>query len=70
MGITMAEIKHQKELFEADGRQALGIRLTATQAAELRHELHHYYGKDPGPRLTTLYGMEILSIEAPALSFE
>lgn len=70
MGFSLKEVKEWRAKFEADGRQALGIHLTAAQAAALRDELHHLYGKDPGPRLTTLYGMEVLSVDAESLWFE
>lgn len=70
MDFSLKDVKQLKLQFEADGRQALGIRLTAAQAEALRRELHHLYGKDPGPRLTTLYGLEVLSVDAPELGFE
>ncbi|MBF0628876.1 MAG: hypothetical protein HQL91_11730 [Magnetococcales bacterium] len=60
----------QKTLFEADGRQALGVHLTPELTKAVRWELHQYYGADPGEQLTTLYGMEILSLDAPTLRFE
>lgn len=65
--MTLKEILKLKEAFEQDGRQANGIRLTAEQAEELRHELHLLYGFDSGPWLTTLYGMEVLAIDADGL---
>ncbi|MBF0181736.1 MAG: hypothetical protein HQM03_17090 [Magnetococcales bacterium] len=59
-----------KNAFEADGQHALGVHLTPDWAKELRWELHQYYGKDPGERLTTVYGMEVLSLDAEEVRFE
>lgn len=68
--LTLKEILHLREEWEGNGRHALGVRLTPSQAQELRRELHHLYGQDPGPRLTTLYGMEVLQTDAGQFSFE
>ncbi len=68
--LSMAEIKRLKERFEADGRQATGIHVTTEQARELRRELHQLYGFDPGPALSTFYGVEVLSTDATELRFE
>lgn len=68
--VNIKQVLAQKTTFEANGRQALGVHLTSELTKALRWELHQYYGSDPGERLTTLYGLEILSCDAPALSFE
>ncbi|MBF0369802.1 MAG: hypothetical protein HQL52_10125 [Magnetococcales bacterium] len=68
--MTLAEIKVLKKAFEADGRQAGGIHLTAEQAKIIRRELHHLYGFDPGEGLTTIYGVEVVSVDAPEFRIE
>ncbi|MEO5377640.1 MAG: hypothetical protein H7832_07665 [Magnetococcus sp. DMHC-6] len=68
--MTLPEFKHLLEEFEADGRQALGVYLTKEQAVDLRWELYQLYGSDPGPHLTTLYGLGVLATDAPFLRFE
>ncbi len=68
--MTLAEIKRIKKEFEADGSQALEVHLTKEQAEELRRELHHLYGFDNGENLTTLYGMEVVDIDAEAFKIE
>ena len=68
--MLLDEIKAQKEKFEANGRHCMGIHLTKEMAVKLRKELHHYYGKDPGMSLMTLFGVEVLSTNAAALKFE
>jgi hypothetical protein len=68
--LTLKEFKKLLEAFEADGRQAMGIHLPADTAAVLRKELHHLYGFDPGEGLTTLFGLEVLSTDAPEIRFE
>ncbi|MEO5341424.1 MAG: hypothetical protein H7837_13065 [Magnetococcus sp. MYC-9] len=67
--LTLEGFKERKEAFEADGRQAIGVHLTAEQAGFLRWELHQLYGTDPGQWLPTLYGLEVLSSDARELSF-
>ncbi|MBF0461488.1 MAG: hypothetical protein HQL87_08835 [Magnetococcales bacterium] len=67
--MTLEVLKNLKEAFEADGCQAIGVHLAPEQAGYLRWELHQYYGKDPGEVLPALYGMEVLSTNAPELSF-
>ncbi|MBF0191760.1 MAG: hypothetical protein HQL99_11575 [Magnetococcales bacterium] len=59
-----------KQVFEAEGRQAMGVHLPDDLAKALRWELHQYYGADPGETLTTLYGMEVLSLDASEVRFE
>ncbi|MBF0427567.1 MAG: hypothetical protein HQL94_01480 [Magnetococcales bacterium] len=66
---TVKQILAQQATFEADGRQAMGVHLTPELAKVIRWELHQYYGSDPGEQLTTLYGMEILSMDAKELRF-
>lgn len=68
--MTLKEFSALKEDYERDGRQATGVRLTPDQARELRRELAHLYGQDPGERLTTLYGLEVLTIQADRIAFE
>lgn len=68
--MLLKEIKALKEKFEADGRHCMGIHLTVEMAEKLRKELHHYYGRDPGEGLMTLFGVEVLSTDAPELKFE
>ncbi|MBF0161045.1 MAG: hypothetical protein HQL88_02045 [Magnetococcales bacterium] len=67
--LGLEAFKSLKESFEADGSQAVGVHLTPEQAGFLRWELHQLYGTDPGPCLPTLYGLEVLSTDAPALRF-
>jgi len=59
-----------REQFEADGRLATGVHLPADLAAQIRWELHQMYGFDPGEGLMTIYGMEVLSTDAPEVRFE
>ena len=48
---------------------AWGVHLPADVAAKIRRELHLLYGRDPGEGLTTLYGLEVLSTDAPKIKF-
>ncbi|MBF0444053.1 MAG: hypothetical protein HQL68_00570 [Magnetococcales bacterium] len=68
--MTIDEIKDLKNAFEADGSQAMGVYLTKAQATELRHELHLYYGFDNGENLTTLFGMEVMDIDAESFKID
>lgn len=67
---TLEQFKALKDAYEADGRQALGVHLPASDAKELRRELTSYYAQDPGEWLTTIYGVQVLSIDADEFSFE
>ncbi|MBF0341091.1 MAG: hypothetical protein HQL95_09050 [Magnetococcales bacterium] len=67
---NLKEILKCKLAFEADGKQAMGVNLPPELAKLVRWELHQYYGADPGEQLTTLYGMEVLSLDADEVSFE
>ena len=67
---SLEQFKALKDAYEADGRLAMGVHLTASDAGELRRELTSYYGQDPGEWLTTLYGVQILSINAEEFSFK
>ncbi len=67
---VLTEIKRLKEEFEADGSHCMGIHLTTDLAAEVRKELHDYYGRDLGEPMMTLFGAEVLSTDAPEISFE
>lgn len=67
---VLAKIKKLKEEFEADGKHCMGIHLTPELAARVRHELRHYYGRDPGEQLMTLFGAEVVSTDAKELIFE
>lgn len=67
--LSLVEFEKLKEAFEADGQQAVGVHLTLEQAGFLRWELHQLYGKDPGASLPTLFGLEVLSSDAPTLRF-
>lgn len=64
------DILARKLAYEADGKQAMGVHLPSETAKALRWELHQYYGADPGETLTTLYGMEVLSLDAGEIRFE
>ena len=69
--MTLDHFKKLKNQYEADGRQATGVYLTPEQAQSLRRELHLLYGADPGEKLmTTLYGLEVMAIDAERLRFE
>jgi len=68
--MTLDEFKLLKDAFEADGKLALGVYLPAADAQELRRELTSYYAQDPGEWLTTLYGVQVLSIDADEVLFE
>ena len=68
--LSLKEIKQLKEFFERDGQQATGVHVTREQAHALRRELHQLYGFDPGAELTTFYGVEVLSTNAPMFRFE
>lgn len=62
--MTLKELKRQLDLFESDGRQALEVHLTPSDAKELRKELRHPCGMDPGEDLIMLYGVPVVSIRA------
>ncbi len=68
--MTLKELKKRMEEFEAGGRHCMGVHLPADVAAQLRRELHHLYNRDPGKDLTTLFGVQVLSTDAPELKFE
>tara|TARA_B100000315_G_scaffold231738_1_gene243305 strand:+ start:145 stop:354 length:210 start_codon:yes stop_codon:yes gene_type:complete len=68
--MTLKELKILINEFEKDGKHCMGVNLPENIAIELRRELHQLYGKDPGENLPTLFGVEVLSINAPTLSFE
>ncbi|MFQ5586318.1 MAG: hypothetical protein ACE5GF_05800 [Thermodesulfobacteriota bacterium] len=67
---TLKEFKRLKEEFEAKNRFCMGVHLPADIAKKIRRELHQLYGKDPGDGLTTLFGIEVLSTDAPEIKFE
>lgn len=67
--LSLVAFEQLKEAFEANGEQAVGVHLTAEQAGFLRWEMHQYYGKDPGELLPPLFGLEVLSTDAPELRF-
>lgn len=66
---ALHELKALKEQFEAENRFCMGVHLPADVAAKIRRELHLLYGRDPGEGLTTLYGLEVLSTDAPKIKF-
>ncbi|MBF0381497.1 MAG: hypothetical protein HQL69_10790 [Magnetococcales bacterium] len=68
--MTIEEIKKLKNEFEADGSQAMGVYLTKAQAVELRQELYLYYGFDNGENLTTLFGMEVMDVNAESFKID
>lgn len=68
--MTLKELKVLINKFEKDGRLCMGVHLPANIAAQLRKELHQLYDIDPGENLTTLFGLQVLSTNAPTLSFE
>ncbi|MBF0449043.1 MAG: hypothetical protein HQL67_12670 [Magnetococcales bacterium] len=68
--MTLSELKALKNSFEMDGSIAIGVHLTQEQAKALRQELYLLYGFDNGENLTTLYGVEVLAIDAEMLKFE
>ena len=68
--MTLKELKILIHEFEKNGKHCMGINLPANIATELRKELHQLYGSDPGESLPTLFGVEVLSTNAPILSFE
>ncbi len=67
--LTLKIFEHLKNAFEADGRQAVGVHLTAEQAGFLRWEMHQLYGRDLGAELPTIFGVEVLSRDATELLF-
>jgi len=66
---ALHELKALKEQYEAENRFCMGVHLPADVAAKIRRELHLLYGQDPGVGLTTLYGLEVLSTDAPEIKF-
>jgi hypothetical protein len=68
--VTLKELKVLINEFEKNGKHCMGVNLPENIAIELRRELHQLYGKDPGENLPTLFGVEVLSTNAPTLSFE
>jgi len=68
--MTLDEFKVLKDAYEADGKLAMGVYLPASDAKELRRELTSYYAQDPGEWLTTIYGVQVLSITADEVLFE
>ena len=67
---ALHELKALKEQYEAENRFCMGVHLPADFAVKIRRELHIMYGHDPGAGLTTLYGIEVLSTDAPKIKFE
>jgi len=67
---VLHEIKARKEAFEQEVGHCMGIRLTPEMAAQVREELHRYYGRDPGEALMTLFGAEVVCTDADELGFE
>ncbi|OSM02121.1 hypothetical protein [Magnetofaba australis] len=68
--VYLKELEAERKAFEDEHGSAMAVRLTPEMAKGLRWELHCYFGVDPGPDLYTLFGMEVLTKEADALSFE
>ena len=66
----LKELKKKIDEFEKDGHYCMGINLTRDMAVELRKELRHLYGRDLGENPAILFGKEVVSIDAPELSFE
>ena len=66
----LKELKKKIDEFEEDGRYCMGINLTHDMAVEVRKELRHLYGRDLGENPAILFGKEVISIDAPELSFE
>ncbi|MGD2062192.1 MAG: hypothetical protein PVF51_01275 [Nitrospirota bacterium] len=67
---AIAAVMRLREAFEGGGRLASGVHLPADVAAEIRREFHLMYGFDPGAELMTIYGLEVLSTNAPTIRFE
>ncbi|MBF0357005.1 MAG: hypothetical protein HQL70_00280 [Magnetococcales bacterium] len=66
--MTLDEILNLKESFEdSNGSVAMEVHLTKDQASDLRLELLLFYGFDNGEMLTTLFGMEVVDINAKEL---
>lgn len=68
--MTLKELKLLIDEFEKDGKHCMGVNLPENIANQLRRELHQMYGFDPGKDLTTLFGIEVLSIDSEKLTFE
>ena len=66
----LKELKKKIDEFEKDGHYCMGINLTSEMAVEVRKELRHLYGRDLGENPSILFGKEVLSIDAPELSFD
>ena len=66
----LKELKKKIDEFEKDGRYCMGINLTSDMAVEIRKELRYMYGRDLGENPCILFGKEVVSIDAPELSFE
>jgi hypothetical protein len=66
----LKELKKKIDEFEKDGRYCMGINLPHDMAVELRKELRYLYGRDLGENPAILFGKEVISIDAPELSFE
>jgi len=66
----LKEIKKKMDAFEADGSHCMGINLTKEMTEEVRKELKYLYGRDLGENPNLLFGREVVSIDAPELSFE
>ena len=67
---TLKQIKALKEEFEEKNRFCMGVHLPTDIARSIRRELFQLYGQDPGEGLTTLFGIEVLSTDAPKIKFE
>lgn len=68
--MTIKELKVLIDEFEKNGKHCMGVNLPENVATELRRELHQMYGIDPGMNLSTLFGIEVLSIDFKNLTFE
>jgi hypothetical protein len=66
---ALHELKALKEEYEAEHRFCMGVHLPADFAVKIRKELRLLYGHDPGAGLMTLYGLEVLSTDAPKIKF-
>jgi len=67
---AITEVMRLRGAFEGSDRLASGVHLPADVAAEIRWEFHLMYGFDPGAELMTIFGLEVLSTDAPAIRFE
>lgn len=67
---ALNEFKQKLKQFESEGKQALGVHLPTEIAKQIQWELTQMYGSDQGGELPSIYGIEVMSLDADEIRFE